>query len=170
MSFLPNTFKFSFNAPVGRSQKINIFSMSVLIVWCWKKYIWDRFIDMFTYLTSSPCSSNTMISSTQNTTQARAICPARYVRSSVDWALSSTEPGRATLTVYGRPKVTQIACYITWFTADWSKGDPWNDKLTFFALALFKFCSLCRLLLFLLLQLFDQLVLFPLLISLFYCC
>lgn len=53
----------------------------------------------FTYLTSSPCSSNTTISSTQNTTQARAICPARYVRSSGDWAFSRTEPGRATLTV-----------------------------------------------------------------------
>lgn len=30
-----------------------------------------------TYLTCSPCSSNTTISSTPNTTQARAICPAR---------------------------------------------------------------------------------------------
>lgn len=60
-----------------------------------------QWIDLrkFTHLASSPCSSNTTISSTQNTTQARAICPARYVRSSADWALSRTEPGRATLTV-----------------------------------------------------------------------
>jgi len=51
------------------------------------------------YFASSPCSSNTTISSTQKMAHARAICPARYVRSSSDCALFRMEPGRATLSV-----------------------------------------------------------------------
>lgn len=51
------------------------------------------------YLEPSSSSSNTTISSTRKMAQARAICPARYVRNAGDCALFSIEPGKATLTV-----------------------------------------------------------------------
>lgn len=137
LAFFPNACKFSLNTSVDWNQRVKI-----VRVFRFQGYI--IFLSfVITYFTSSPCSSNTMISSTQKTTQARAICPARYVRSSADWALSKTEPGRATLTVYGRPVTfTFYTKHSSDLVSDWPKIFP-NVKYLPFLTWIFSAVSLC---------------------------
>ncbi len=103
LAFLTNTSELSLNAPDIENNVKRVpdyFNRRQMITS-------DKNYKVSTYLTSSLISSNMTTSSTQNTAQARAIWPARYVRSSGDWALSITEPGRATLNVYDRPDTTK---------------------------------------------------------------
>ena len=60
-------------------------------------------------------------------TAALANCPARYVFSSADWALSMIEPGRAIATVYWRPRPCGAADETDSALTGWSDGSSYKN-------------------------------------------